>query len=99
MSASSLPEPAPSNAGLSEDGPRRSELAALYERVARTLERSAKLAEHHAERHRRNGRPHMADVELERATRAREGARRGRALARDFTERCDPEMNWGPSQG
>jgi hypothetical protein len=59
----------------------RSRLAALYVRVAGTLERSALLAEEHAERERRNGRRDSAGVELERARRAREAARRGRELA------------------
>jgi hypothetical protein len=59
----------------------RSELAGLYLRVADALERSGRLAEQHAERDRHNGRPDSAAVELERVTRAREGARRGRAFA------------------
>jgi hypothetical protein len=53
----------------------------LYLRVAATLEQSAQLAEQHAKRHLSNGRPDSAAVELERATRAREAARRGCALA------------------
>jgi hypothetical protein len=56
-------------------------LAALYNRVADTLERSAELAEHHAARERGGGRAHSADIELERAERARAAAQRGRALA------------------
>jgi hypothetical protein len=59
----------------------QSERAVLYVRVAETLEQSARLAEQHAERDRRNGRPDSAAAELERARRAREAARRGRALA------------------
>ena len=59
----------------------RPELAGLYLRVAETLERSAQLAEQHAQRDRSSGRPDGAAVELERARRAREAARRGRALA------------------
>ena len=59
----------------------RSKVAGLYVRVAETLERSAQLADQHAERDRSNGRPDSAAVELERARRAREAARRGRALA------------------
>ena len=63
-------------------GPRaRSELAALYLRAANTLDQSAQLAQQHAQRERNNGRLHSADLELERAGRARAGAERGRALA------------------
>jgi hypothetical protein len=54
-------------------------LAALYERVADSLERSAQLAEQHARRSRDKGK---AAVELERAKQARIAAQRGRALAR-----------------
>jgi hypothetical protein len=64
--------------GASNDRSGRSQLAALYIRVAETLERSAQLAEEHAERERRNGRWDSAGIELERARRAREAARRGR---------------------
>jgi hypothetical protein len=39
------------------------------------------LAEQHAERYRSNGRREAAAVELDRAGRAREAARRGLALA------------------
>jgi len=53
----------------------------LYLRVAETLERSAQLAEQHAERDRSNGWLDWAAVELERGRRAGEAARRGRALA------------------
>jgi hypothetical protein len=59
----------------------RSELAGLYLRVAETLERSARLAEQHAERERIKGRPDGGAVELARAESAREAARRGRELA------------------
>lgn len=58
-----------------------SDLVALYLRVAATLTRSAELAERHAQRERANGRRGLAGIELERARRAREAARRGRALA------------------
>lgn len=61
--------------------PRSQSLAALYQRVATTLERSAGLAEQHAARHSSNGQSQLATVELERAERARAAARHGRALA------------------
>ncbi len=54
---------------------------ALYLRVAKTLERSAELAEQHAERCRSNGQRQSAAIELERAQRARAAAQRGRAVA------------------
>lgn len=63
------------------DPQRRLQLAELYLRVAETLERSAQLAEQHAQREQTSGRPDSAGVELERAMRAREASRRGRALA------------------
>ncbi len=44
---------------------------ALYMRVAEALERSAELAQQHAERAQRNGRSREAAKELERARRAR----------------------------
>jgi hypothetical protein len=56
-------------------------LAALYLRVADTLERSAVLAERHASRHRSEGRKMSSDEELERANRARKAAERGREHA------------------
>lgn len=56
-------------------------MAALYLRLADTLERSAQLSEEHAGRERCNGRRDSERVELDRARRARENARRGRALA------------------
>lgn len=59
----------------------RAELAALYLRVASTLERSADLAEQHAQRHRDRGKQQAAAIELERCKRARSAAQRGRALA------------------
>ncbi len=60
---------------------RRLRIVALYRRVAETLERTAELAEQHAkyeQHHRRHG---SADIELERAKRARAYADRGRELA------------------
>ena len=56
-------------------------MARLYLRVAETLERSAQLAEQHAERERSKGRPESAGIELERAARAPNAARRGREFA------------------
>jgi hypothetical protein len=49
--------------------------------VAATLEQSAELADRHAERARRKGYAQYASLEVERAERAREAARRGRAHA------------------
>jgi hypothetical protein len=54
---------------------------ALYLRAADTLERSAALAEDHARRCRDAGAHEAADLELERARRARIAAQRVRALA------------------
>lgn len=63
-------------------GPLASESSdALYLRAARALERSAALAEEHAERLRRIGQGHLVGLELERAKRAREAAERAHALA------------------
>lgn len=62
--------------------PQRAGLAALYLRVANTLEQSADLAEQHAQRHRDKGKQQAAAIELERAQRARVAAQRGRAHAR-----------------
>jgi hypothetical protein len=62
-------------------------LAALYLRVADTLERSAQLAEAHGSREQSNGRQVQASVELDRAARARAAACRGR----DFASRLKPE--------
>jgi hypothetical protein len=83
---------APSSAGTgavtssaARDPSGRSELAALYLRVAETLERSADLAEQHAQREQQNGRWDSASTELGRAGRARDAARRGRALASRLT--------------
>jgi len=67
--------------GAFNDRGERLELAALYSRVADTLERSAQLADEHAERERNSGRGASAEVELERARRARAAACRGRELA------------------
>jgi hypothetical protein len=50
------------------------ELAALFLRVANTLERSAQLAEDHAERERMGGQVCAVELELERAARARAAA-------------------------
>lgn len=55
--------------------------AALYLRVADTLDRSAALAESHADRLRSNREEQLARRELQLAKRAREAAGRGRALA------------------
>jgi hypothetical protein len=57
----------------------RSNMAALYRRVADTLERSAQLAEEHAERDRSEGR--LDAREIASAKRAREAATRARDLA------------------
>jgi hypothetical protein len=53
----------------------------LYLRAANALERSAVLAEDHAERLRQSGQGELTGLELERAHRARELAERARALA------------------
>lgn len=60
-------------------GSDRSDLAALYRRVAATLERSAWLAEQHAERQRAGGRSDATEVAS--AKRAHEAAERARDLA------------------
>ena len=60
---------------------------ALYLRAANALERSALLAEDHAERLRADGRGYLAGPELESAKRARAAAERGRAPHPDFAER------------
>ena len=59
----------------------RGALAALYLRVATTLERSADLAEQHAARLTGMGEDNRARGELERAEQARAAAQRGRDLA------------------
>ena len=59
----------------------RSRVVALYRQVAATFERSAELAERHATREQHYGRHGSADIELERAKRARTSADRGRELA------------------
>jgi hypothetical protein len=56
-------------------------ICALYLRVAAALEQSAALAEDHAERLAGSGRERLAEVELERADRARRTAAHGRVLA------------------
>ena len=77
----------PDPSGSSSNGRRRrAERAALYRRVADTLERSADIAERHAERERRQGQHRSVRVELDRAKRAREAARGGRALSSRLTE-------------
>ena len=83
---STAPRPTAASAATGDDRLRRSDLTTLYRRVADALERSAALSEWHAERELSNGRVHSADVELECARRAREAARRGRALAARLTE-------------
>lgn len=80
-SARSLAAPVPTGPRPFSVGYGRSELAGLYLRVAETLERSAQLAERHAQHERSNGRLASAAIEMERAERAREGARRGRGRA------------------
>ena len=57
----------------------RSDVAALYGRVAATLELSAQLAEQHAKRERTKGRSDATEVAS--AKRAHEAARRARDLA------------------
>jgi len=66
--------------GSDFDAARRA-LAALYLRVATTLERSADLSEQHAARLWRTGKDKLATGELERAEQARAAAQRGRDLA------------------
>jgi hypothetical protein len=61
----------------SSNDPGMQDLVALYLRVADTLERSAELAERHAQRQ-------PAAVEVQRAKRARIAAERGRALATEL---------------
>ena len=60
----------------------RSELNALFHRIADVLEQSAKLAEHHAERNQCSGRP--TAVELEAAARSHQAAARARTFAALF---------------
>lgn len=69
------------SSGAEFDVSRRGALAALYMRVATTLERSADLAEQHAARLARMGEDKRARGELERAEQARAAAQRGRDLA------------------
>jgi hypothetical protein len=70
----------PGTRSTGPDRPSSESLSALYLRVADTLDRSAELAEHHAERLRSKGQA-LAGLEFERARRARKAARRGRELA------------------
>jgi len=56
--------------------------AALYRCVVDALERSAELAQQHAERHQRNGRVAAAAYEPERARRARRIVARARSMLR-----------------
>jgi hypothetical protein len=67
--------------GFSNASIRSTVLSSLYMRVAGTLERSAELAEQHAQRCRGQGQRQSAAIELERAKRARTAAARGRVLA------------------
>ena len=78
--ASGALRPDPRTAGSSSAAIRSTELEALYLRVADTLERSAQLADQHAQRS-GAGQRKLAAIELERAKRARMAAARGRALA------------------
>jgi hypothetical protein len=76
----------PDLSGSNSHGRRgRAEFAALYRRVTDTLDRSADLAEQHAERERRHGHHQLERVELDRAKRARGAARDGRALSSRLT--------------
>lgn len=79
-SARSPTRPGPSGAsGNRRRG--RAERAALYRRVADTLERWADLAEQYAERERHHGHRQSMQIELERAERARQTAKHGRAVS------------------
>jgi hypothetical protein len=60
---------------------KRSGVAALYVRVAKALEESARLGELHAAREQSKDRATAAEMELAHARRARDAAHRGRALA------------------
>ncbi len=75
----------------------RAALAALYLRLADALESAAELAEHHAQRLRDKGNEQDAAIELERATRARMAAKRGRALGLRLTS-SNPDHGNDPSQ-
>lgn len=70
-------EPSASDLGVAW----RAEVAALYLRVATTLERSAELAEEHAARFTAAGRDKLAMDERVQAERSRSAAQRGRDLA------------------
>jgi hypothetical protein len=60
---------------------RAGRFAASFERAANALERSAVLADEHAEREMLSGRADLAAIEHEHAVRARRAARAGRAIA------------------
>jgi anti-sigma regulatory factor (Ser/Thr protein kinase) len=79
-SARSPTRPGPLRASANRR-PGRAERAALYRRVADTLERWADLAEQYAEHPRHGGHRQSMQIELERAKRAREAARHGRAVS------------------
>lgn len=83
---SAISSPPTGRAGAGADSRmERARLAAFYGRVADTLERSADLIEQRAECEYRRGRRQSVEVELERAKRAREAARRARALCSRLT--------------
>jgi hypothetical protein len=84
--AHSSGEPVPTGSRPFSGGYGRSELAGLYVRVVETLERSAQLAERHSQHNRSKGWLASAGVELERAERAREAARRAARWLRDCSE-------------
>jgi hypothetical protein len=67
---------------------------ALQERVVKTLERSAQLAERHARRHRLNGRSDEADYEWERARRARQLVVTARVILRVTAESAASSRPW-----
>ena len=69
-----------SETGSSQES-QRSRIVALYRQAAETLERTAELAEQHATYELRYGRHGSAEIERERARRARAYADRGRELA------------------
>ena len=74
---------------------RRSELAALYLRAAGILDPSVQLAERHPHRTRANGLQRVTQIDLDRAKRARQGARaRPRALAARYAQ---PDLTPYPS--
>jgi hypothetical protein len=76
--------------------PWQAALDTLYLQLADTLERTAELAEQHAQRQRETGKPQTVAIELERAERARMAARRARALARrSQAGNPDPPTDFG----